>query len=263
VPDDWKTANVTHVFKQGNRTLASNCRPVSLPCICCKLLEHVVLLHLNTQLENVIYENQHGFRRRFSCVTQLATINHDIVRHINKGHFVNAVVLYFSKLFYVIDHYILVNKLIKLKINPYVSLWVSSFLTGRSQRVIIDGISSDLAPVTSGVPQGTVLSPTLFVLFINGIVNCVTHSTIRPFANDTLPVTNPNDHHKLQGDFSRLYRWAKKNYMKFNSKKSNVITFGKNTENTENIFTYELGDDPLNRIGVVKYLGILLSAGLK
>jgi len=96
--------------------------------------------------------------------------------------------------------------MILLKINPRIIRWVSSFLT------FIDGVSSDLAPVTSGVPQGSVLGPTLFVLFINDIVNCVTHSTIRLFADDTLvylPVTDSNDHHKLQGDLSRLYRWAK------------------------------------------------------
>jgi len=139
VPDDWETANVTPVFKQGNRTLASNYRPVSLTCICCKILEHVVLHHLNIQLENFIHESQHGFRRNFLCVTQLATVNHDILRHIDKGHFVDAVVLDFSKAFDVIDHHILVNKMIWLKINPCIIRWVSSFLTGRSQRAVIDG----------------------------------------------------------------------------------------------------------------------------
>jgi len=155
--------------------------------------------------------------------------------------------------------------MILLKINPCIIRWVSSFLTGRS-RVVIDGVSSDLAPVTSRVPQESVLGPTLFVLFINDIVNCVTHSTIRLFADDILvylPITNPNDHHKLQGDLSRLCRWAKENNMKFNSKKSNVTTFGKKTEHMENVFTYKFGDDTLSRVRVVKYLGILLSADLK
>jgi len=93
----------------------------------------VVLHHLNTQLENLIHENQYGFRRNFSCVTQLATANHDILRHIDKGYFIDAVVLDFSKVFDVIDHHILVNKMILLKINPCIIRWVSSFLTGRSQ----------------------------------------------------------------------------------------------------------------------------------
>lgn len=136
------TADVTPVFKQGNHTLASNYHLVSLSCMCCKLFERVVLHHLSIQLENAIHENHYGFRRNLSCVPQFATVNHDILRHIDKGHFIDAVMLNFSKAFDVIGHHILVNKLILLKINPCIIQWVLS--TGSSQRVVIDGASSNL-----------------------------------------------------------------------------------------------------------------------
>jgi hypothetical protein len=134
------------------------------------------------------------------------------------------------------------------------------------QRVLVGGLRSELVPVTSGVPQGSVLGPALFTLFINDIVECVTHSTIRLFADDTLlycPVTKPDDATNLQNDLDRLYQWSKTNGMKFNAKKSNTIVFSKSHSPHSDRPVYKLGDTDLQYSNNIKYLGVQLSEDMK
>ena len=263
LPDEWKLAHVTPIYKQGGRSSPSNYRPVSLTCICCKLLEHIVHHHLSKQLDEILHENQHGFRKGLSCVTQLATVTHDILKSIEKGVSVHAIVLDFSKAFDVVDHQLLLSKMIKLKINPIIIRWVSSFLSERYQRVILNGENSDLTAVTSGVPQGSVLGPALFILFINDIVDCVSNSTIRLFADDTLiyhPITGPGEQAELQDDLNSLTSWAKINKMRFNAGKSNFISFG---DKTLNAYIYKLDKSVLNACTTIKYLGVIISQDMK
>ena len=121
---------------------------------------------------------------------------------------------------------------------------------------------SDPVQVTSGVPQGSVLGPTLFILFINDIVDCVTNSTIRIFADDTLvyrPITNPNDMTILQTDLDNLFQWGQSNGMLFNAKKSNIVSFGKCLPINNYPINYHLGNTPLLTCDTVKYLGVYLS----
>lgn len=263
LPDEWKLANVTPIYKQGSRNNPSNYRPVSLTCICCKLLEHIIHHHLSKHLDTILYENQHGFRKGLSCVTQLATVTHDIMKNMDKGLNVHAIVLDFSKAFDLVDHRILINKMIKLKINPVIIRWVSSFLTGRCQRVILNGERSALTAVTSGVPQGSVLGPALFILFVNDIVDCVSNSTIRLFADDTLiyhPIVGPVSVTELQEDLDRIALWAETNKMRFNASKSNLISFGKNTADPQ---VYKLDGKIMNKCDTIKYLGVIISQDMK
>ena len=261
LPNEWKTANVTPIFKSGKRILSSNYRPVSLTSICCKLLEHIVLHNLAPQLDSLLCSNQHGFRRSLSCSTQLVTLTQDLAGSFEHGEEVHAAVLDFSKAFDMVPHHSLIRKLSELDINSYITRWVADFLSDRTQRVVLQGTESSLVGVTSGVPQGSVLGPTLFLIYINDIVNSVDCSKIRLFADDTLlykSVSCVSDTKDFQNDLDKLYVWSIKNSMKVNAKKSNVIIFN-SKQNAEELREYSLNGNILERTETVKYLGVYLN----
>ena len=166
VPTDWKTANIIPIFKKGDRHKPSNYRPVSLTSICCKLLEHILYSNIMKHLENnnILTDKQRGFRHRRSCESQLLTTVHDLALNLDKCKQTNVILLNFSKAFDMDPNQRLLSKLHLYGIQNSTLNWISSFLTNRTQQVTIDNIQSDQLPVDSGVPQGTVLGPLLFLL---------------------------------------------------------------------------------------------------
>jgi len=264
IPSEWKEANVTPIFKSGSRTSPSNYRPVSLTNICCKVMEHIVLHYLNQHLQDILCHNQHGFRKSLSCNTQLLTVVNDIVSSIDKGSEVHGVVLDFSKAFDLVPHDRLIQKLIFYGFDRLLVQWIADFLHDRSQRVVLDGVASSRVPVTSGVPQGSVLGPSLFLLYINDIVDVVEFCTIKLFADDTLiytPINSIDDTYKLQKDLDSLLRWSIENGMSFNTRKSSKISFGSRCERY--CFQYNLGGTVLAETDKIKYLGIIIQNNLK
>jgi hypothetical protein len=160
VPQDWRNANVTAIYKKGKKTLASNYRPISLTCICCKLFEHVVTRHNMDQADrhNFLYALQHGFRNKLSCETQLVEFAHDLAKNCQNGHQTDVLVMDFSKAFDKVGHRRLLEKLSTYGITGKTQRWIQNFLSNRTQRVVLDGEQSDPVDVSSGVPQGSVLS---------------------------------------------------------------------------------------------------------
>ena len=138
------------IFRQGDRTSSTNYRPISLTSICCKMLEHIILHNLHLQLTDILSVYQHGFRNHLSCTTQLDCVAHDIYRNIDKRVSTHAVVLDFSKAFDMVPYHILVQKLINNNISPLIVRWISSFLEGRTQQVVLNGIKSQPVQVSSG-----------------------------------------------------------------------------------------------------------------
>ena len=167
---------------------ALNYRPVSLTCITCKLFEHIVCKHILGHLEEhgILTDLQHGFRTGRSCETQLITTFQDIASAYNKkGSQIDIAVLDFSKAFDTVPHDGLLSKLKHYGIDDKIWTWISNFLKQRKQPVVVDGIQSDLVTVDSGVPQGTVLGPILFLLHINDLPSVIS-SKVRLFADDCL-----------------------------------------------------------------------------
>lgn len=213
VPADWKHAWVIPVYKKGTRTTASNYRPISLTSISCKTLEHIVHSNLMDHLEqhNILSDYQHGFRKRRSCETQLIQAVDDLAMCLNEGGQIDAVLLDFSKAFDKVSHHHLATKLHHYGVRGKMLDWVKSFLSSRTQEVILEGKRSSSAAVTSGVPQGSVLGPILFLCYINDLPDQVS-STVRLFADDCLLYRNINsrdDADKLQDDIYKLQMWEK------------------------------------------------------
>ena len=228
VPDDWRNASVSPVYKKGAKTKAENYRPISLMCICCKVMEHVITSNIMAYLDKyqLLHSNQHGFRKKkLSCETQLIQFVQDISDTLNESGQTDIIVMDFSKAFDKVDHKRLLLKLHHFGINNAVITWIGSFLSNRTQRVVLEGEESDTCPVMSGVPQGSVLGTCLFLLYVNDMPDMI-ESYIRLFADDTimyLTVSNQADSQALQSDLSKLETWESEWLMAFNPDKCEVI----------------------------------------
>jgi hypothetical protein len=262
LPNDWTTANVTPVFKKGNKSDPSNYRSISLTSVLCKSLEHVIHRHIMFHLErhHVLTDCQHGFRKNIGCDTQLLITVDDIAKSIEKGKQIDAILLDFSKAFDRVPHQRLLLKLKHYGITGNIYNWIASFLTARTQKVVLEGECSTSAQVLSGVPQGTVLGPLLFLLYVNDIPSYVS-SKIRLFADDGLlyrEVKSPSDAASLQSDLDALCRWESEWEMKFNSDKCFIMHM--TTKKNPAIHTYKLNDKPLQTTSSHPYLGLTLSS---
>jgi hypothetical protein len=266
LPDDWKKANIAPIFKKGDRSNPANYRPVSLTSIACKMLEHIVasnvLEHLNCN--NILVDQQHGFRAKRSCESQLIQTVHDLALGLDTKVQHDIGILDFSKAFDKVSHNKLLSKLDWYGIKGKTHSWLQDFLVGRKQQVVVDGESSGEIDVTSGVPQGTVLGPILFIIYINDITEGI-KSQIRLFADDCLiyhPIYSENDCEILQDDLNTLATWADTWQMKFNLDKSfimNITLAKKNT--TKN--NYHLCDHSLEIVNSTPYLGVTITKDLK
>ena len=199
------------IFLKGDRENPSNHRPVSLTCIACKILKHIVLSNICSCLANFLSNSQHSFRRGLSCTTQLVTTTDYIMKMVDDKIPVHAVVLDFSKAFDRVPHRFLMEKLFDTNIDTAIIKWIENFLIDRQQCVVVDGSSSEPLDVTSGVPQGSVLGPSLFLVYINDIADIFSTASIRLFADDALlyrPAACHDDMDAFQGELNVLEQWA-------------------------------------------------------
>ena len=173
IPGDWKRANVASIFKKGSKQDPNNYRPISLTCISCKLLEHIITSSIMRRAHenSILYSLHHGFRDKRSCETQLLGFVNDLTNSMHEGYQTDVLIMNFSKAFDKVNHCHLVAKLCSYGICRRTSQWIQCFLEGRTQSVVLDGEFSDSVSVLSGVPQGSVLGPCLFLFYISDLTN--------------------------------------------------------------------------------------------
>ncbi len=261
VPQDWKDANVTPLHKKGSRMSTNNYRPVSLTSQICKLMERLIQdsLWKHIHKNKLISCHQHGFQKGCSCITQLLECLADWVEAVEDRVGVNSIYLDFAKAFDTVPHKRLLSKLKAAGIDGKVLKWLETFLVGRRQRVVLRNGVSRWSQVTSGVPQGSILGPLLFLLYVNDIPDSVL-STAKLFADDTKlysRVRNQEDCNALQADLNALAAWSRKWLLRFNETKCVVLKIHSAIQ-----YVYTLNGTCLSEETSQKDLGITISHDL-
>ena len=232
IPELLKKAFIIPVHKGGSRGIPANFRPVSLTSHIMKTFERVIRQVLVNHLEvnGKLNPNQHGFRARRSCLSQLLEHQDRVLSILEEGHNVDSIYLDFSKAFDKVDTGILCHKLRRMGISGKLGILLHNFLTNRKQTVLANGFKSEPSDVISGVPQGTVLGPVLFLILINDIDDDI-ESFRSLFADDTRvtrKIETEDDVEELQQDLDKLYQWQEQNNMLFNGNKFEVLRYGTN-----------------------------------
>jgi len=237
LPKAWKSAVVVPLHKKGSRSKAQNYRPVSLTSIICKIFESIIRDHLVLHMDsnNLFIEHQHGFRSQRSCVTQLLEVIDDWYEILDAGGCIDTIYLDFQKAFDTVPHCRLKNKLNSYGIRGNVLKWIEEFLNDRVQSVRIGNTLSEKSKVISGIPQGSVLGPILFLIYINDLPDIV-KSSVKLFADDTklyAEVMSSNDSEKIQEDLNSLAKWSDKWQLKFNADKCKSMHIGRGNPKQE------------------------------
>ena len=262
VPNDWKRAEVVPIYKKGDRSLPENYRPISLTSVICKILERLIKNDIVQFIDKLgsFTKDQHGFMKGRSCLTNLLETFEDWTSNLDEGLGIDSVYLDYRKAFDSVPHERLLKKLRAYGIRGKLLEWIRNFLTDRTIRVLVNGKFSKWARVLSGVPQGSVLGPLLFLLFVNDIPDEL-KCRVKMFADDTKiwnPIGKLQDEDMLREDLGKLEGWSNKWLLKFNAGKCKVMTLG-HKFNT----SYTLDENSLEKIHIEKDLGVWVSNDLK
>ena len=230
IPPDLKKQYISPIFKKGNKTEPANYRPVSITSHLIKTFERVMRNKLVDYLEvnNFLPDNQHGFRKRRSCLTQLLEHVDTILKNLNNGQEVDVIYLDYSKAFDKVDHKVLLAKMRKYGIGGKVYTWIENFLSDRLQTVTVEGKKSSYKSVKSGVPQGTVLGPVFFILYVIDLALRLMNSKSLTFADDTKllkAILTMLCCALLQDDLGRVVEWSKANNMLLHDDKFEVMNY--------------------------------------
>ena len=231
IPDELKLGQITPIHKSGSRNKAKNYRPITLTSHIIKVFERVLTMKLVEYLEanSLFNRRQHGFRKGRSCLSQLMDHYQSVLNIMESGNNADVIYLDFAKAFDKVDHGILIRKLAEIGVGGKLLAWIYEFLYHRQQVVKVSNELSDGKEVISGVPQGTVLGPILFLIFVGDIDHDLKHAVASSFADDTrvvMEVGDSNHHRNLQEDLEALYAWSDNNNMMFNGGKFQHLRFG-------------------------------------
>lgn len=271
VPQQWKQAHVTPIYKKGVKNDVSNYRPVSLTSVPCRVAESIIKDEIvnHLALNKLIRESQHGFRTNRSCLSNLLEYLNILTKLLDDGKSIDMIYLDFAKAFDKVPARRLLKKIRSHGIEEKSFNWIASWLTNRKQRVVLLGEASEWAEVLSGVPQGSVLGPLCFIIFINDIDLAVDilRNILFKFADDTKSgrvVATEQNQAELQNEINQFQEWAEKWQMSFNSSKCKVMHLGHRNPG----FLYTMGGHApagtvLESVTEEKDVGVWISDNLK
>jgi hypothetical protein len=261
VPQSWKLANITPVHKNGSKLSPNNYRGISLTSVLCKLLERIVGAHIYNHLicNNILSKNQHGFVPRRSTTTNLLETMDIITGSLNEGLGVDVIYLDFIKAFDRVAHARLVLKLRGIGLTGMLLSWCVSFLVNRKQRVVMGENMGDWMSIDSGVPQGSVLGPLFFIIYINDLISSI-DIPIKVYADDTKLIIAYKDSEECVHGQNALYiisEWTKLWLLYLNIDKCKVLHLGELKTNNKTM--YYLNGIPLQTTEFEKDLGIIVN----
>ena len=268
VPDQFKVARVVPIHKKGSTCLVSNYRPISLLSIFNKLIEKLMYNRIISFLEkfSILYNNQFGFRSKHSTTQALLLLTDKIQRSIDKGMFCSGIFLDLCKAFDTVNHKILLTKLQYYGIRGVSNDWFASYLSNRRQFVSLNGINSDYQTITCGVPQGSVLGPLLFLLYINDMPKCSNILEFHLFADDTnLFLNNPNIINletDLNTELEKVSQWLYANKLSLNIDKTSFVVFHSPQRRILHNMNLRISNTSIKSDTCVKYLGLILDSNL-
>ena len=261
LPEEWKYSNVVPIHKKGKKCKVDNYRQISLLNSVSKVMERLVFNHIYPVVSPQINSDQHGFMKHRSTTTQLIDTYSDISINLDSGSQTDIIFLDFAKAFDSVPHDLIVHKLKTFGIGSNLLQWIENYLQGRYQSVMIEGQVSLPLPVTSGVPQGSIIGPLLFVLYINDICDVCT-SFLKLYADDAKLYRNiksRQDVLSLQNDLNALFLWSKIWRMNFNISKCKFMSICRKVKID---FDYSIDNNILSRVTEFNDLGITITTKL-
>jgi hypothetical protein len=270
-PDKLKITKVIPIFKKGSKLIPANYRPISLLSNINKIIEKLVFPRVFNFLEDnkILYKLQYGFRPKHSTNHALIKITEKIRDALDHGKIAGGVFVDFQKAFDTVNHSILIKKLNHYGIRGEVGKWFASYLSNRKQFVSILGFESNHQSIKHGVPQGSVLGPLLFLIYINDLNRSIKHSFTFHFADDThllaIADRKPNVHpvHSLQAklnkDLKGLYCWLLANKISLNAAKTELIIFRKPSQKYIPTPNIKINGKRIVPVSNINYLGVVLN----
>jgi len=262
IPDDWKNAIIAPIFKKGDKHAAKNYRPVSLTCIVCKILESIIRDHILEHFltNNLFSSKQYGFLKGRSTVLQLLRLMDDWTNLLENGGQIDSIYTDLEKAFDKIPHKRLLLKLRNYNVHPRLINWIECFLCYRKQCVKVNGKLSHWLDVLSGVPQGTILGPLLFIIYINDLPEvCKNLCSIFLYADDAKlykHVLQDKDHTDLQTAVDSMQEWMKKWLLKLNIDKCKVVSYGRHVIDYQYHMNYYGSDVAVEKLSNITDLGV-------
>ncbi len=263
LPDEWKLANVVPVHKHGEKSHVEHYRPISLLSIISKVLERCVFNNIKYHVYEQISPYQSGFMPGKSCITQLVDVLERIGRELDRVKQIDVLYLDMSKAFDKVSHATLLHRVRQFGFGGNILKWFRSYLTNRHQRTTILGTTSKSLPVTSGVPQGSILGPLLFLLYEDHLSNAVRASNIATFADDTKifrTISSNSDAVALQTDLTNFEESSKNVNLILNASKCKVLRVTR--KHNKIIYPYKLHETILTSTECERDLGVLTSSDL-